>query len=157
MMHERNVRFFAVLSMVALFVAGLGVGFALDRLLLDSHRWGRPPRPEPPEERFSRELGLTAEQKNAVTRILEDGRISAEQIMERTRPELDAVRETMETRIAELLTPEQAKRYQAFLERRPPPPPGGLGPPPGGGQPRGREPPPTDPFGQPPHGRAPQP
>lgn len=135
MISERNIRFLAVLSMVALFVAGLGIGFSIHDLLIDSYRRGPHPA-EPPEDRFAQELDLTSDQKHAVSKILEQGRASADKIMERTRPELDAIRDTMEARIADVLTPKQAKQYRELVKHRhhkhgkKGPPPKSFGPPP---------------------------
>ncbi|MFH1809973.1 MAG: hypothetical protein ABIJ09_14605 [Pseudomonadota bacterium] len=156
MISDRNVRFLAVLSMVAVFVAGIAVGLVADRLLEGSRGGHRPPPPGPPLEhlleRFSGELDLKASQQQAIQEILQQGRVQAEQILGRARPELDATRKGMEERIIALLDPEQAAKYREMLERHPGPPAGPpLGPPPGGHPPgpgpQGFRPPPPGPPG----------
>lgn len=152
MITERNVRFFAVLSMIALFVAGIGIGLAIDRMLVGSQHHSPPPPPGPPIEhmldRFSNELGLRPEQKQTIHEILEEGRRKAEKIMERVHPELKATGKTMEEKILATLDPEQAKKHRKMQESRrgiPPGPPNGPHRPPHG--PFGRHPPPSGPPG----------
>lgn len=146
MITERNVRFFAVVSMVALFVSGVAIGFAMARLLVPSAApspaRAHPLPAGPLVDRFAREVGLRPDQREAVHAILEDGRARAQQIMEQNRPELERIRRSMEERIAALLDPDQAATYRELLRRGHHVP---AGKPPGKGLPppgMGSEPPP---------------
>lgn len=122
MISDSNVRFVAVLSMAALFVSGVAIGFALDRIFT-----GRGPPPFPPPHRppvnrmlehMSAELGLRVDQSQAVEKILLQGRDSAQRIMERARPDLEATRKGVEEQIRALLDPTQAEAFVRVMERR---------------------------------------
>jgi Spy/CpxP family protein refolding chaperone len=107
-MRRRVATWLSVALIAALFLGGVGVGIAVDRLWL---------APSPPEvtrvelprrlERFARRLDLTADQADRIRAILEESR-------SRIGRETEAARQ----KILELLTPDQAERYRRMVERR---------------------------------------
>jgi uncharacterized membrane protein len=150
MISEQNARFIVLVSMVALFVAGVAIGFAADRLFFPQNQGivpldqrpppmppGPPGPPGPPAERllhhFDAELELTPQQRETISKALLESRAQMRTVMEETRPKMEATREALEARIAETLNAEQKQKFEALKAHRPPPPPGMR---PGG---RGRE------------------
>ena len=150
-------RFVALAAAIALVLSGMMIGAFGTYLLLHRHgdmpmgppmgRPGPPPfgPPGPGGERlpFTREmdmqLELSAEQRDKIHDILEDSRKEAEALRRELRPKLDAHLDAVRKRIADVLTPDQRKTFDALVKddkRRadklfldgPPPPP--MGPPP---------------------------
>lgn len=163
MINDRNVRYLAVLSLVALFFGGVGVGFAVSTMFFRQEPHRPPPRGRPDVQelldRFAGELGLSAEQKQAVHEIMEEGRKASEQIMREAQPKLAAVKKSLVDKIRAILTPEQRELHRKLLERgrglpgkgpghKPPPHAGPRGCPPGC-PPGGPPPPPPMPQNQP--------
>lgn len=108
-MRQTSARWLGVALIAALFLGGVGVGIAVDRIWLggggvqDGAGLALPRR----LERFARRLELTPEQRDKVRDILEQSQSRIG-------------RETAEARrkILEILTPEQAARYEQMIERR---------------------------------------
>ncbi len=109
------------LLLVVTFAAGAAAGVALDR------RLGAPaatPTPVESErrdgrttiERFADDLGLTAEQREAIAPVLEDVRIQMRDVFDRVRPEYRAIVDSARARIESFLTPAQVARYRELLE-----------------------------------------
>ncbi len=115
------------------------------------------------EEHFldtiDREVGLSAQQKQAILPILKEAVDRGEKLHESVRAQLDPIMRETDARIAEQLLPAQRAKFQEFRERMerlrregrfpgppggPPPGPGGLPPGPGG-PPPGFPPPPPPP------------
>jgi Spy/CpxP family protein refolding chaperone len=146
MISENNARFMVLLSMGALFVAGIAIGFALDRIFAERSKPENVPEvqvepqplpppgpplhpgpPGPPLERLihhlDTELKLDDAQKKAIVQAVEESRQKMRAIMEETGPRMEATRTDMEAKIAEVLKPEQRARFEELKKHRPPPPP----------------------------------
>lgn len=141
---------------LAIFITGVAVGALGMEALRMSHGW---PffRPEYRDmktdvlERMSRELGLSAEQRQRVTPLLEE---MMEQSRQARMPSLaaeQAILDTFDAKLREMLTPGQIRKHDEFLARmrehrgKMPFPPGGPPPlPPGGFPPMFGGPPPPD-------------
>jgi ElaB/YqjD/DUF883 family membrane-anchored ribosome-binding protein len=141
-------RFVAIAAAIALVMSGVAVGALGSYLILERaergpRMWGPPP-PHPPRP-FTREmesrLGLSEDQLKQIHEILRESREQADGIRRELRPRLEAHLDATRKRIAETLTPEQRKRFEAmvsedrsradrfFLDGPPPPPFGGPPPP----------------------------
>jgi Spy/CpxP family protein refolding chaperone len=147
------MRTLAVVFVVLVVIAGIAAGVAIDRVWLLGGPPGGPPggphggpphggpRGRPPVERFfeelTSELNLTAQQRDAIARVLDDAQRDARAIMEASRPALDAARDKTRARVLEVLTPEQRAKYEELEKKRPPPRMGPPDGPPHGGPPHG--------------------
>ena len=102
--------------------------------------------------RLERELGLSAEQRQAIERIMEESRVEGHAMREEMRPRVEEMMRRTSERISEVLTPEQRQRFAELrrehrgrAERFLLGPPGGRDP--RGGPPRRDRPPPGPPPG----------
>ncbi len=59
-------------------------------------------------------LGLDQEQRQRVNAILEEGRSEVRKLRAESRPKIEAIEESYQARIREVLNPEQRKRYEEF-------------------------------------------
>ena len=66
---------------------------------------------------FTKELGLTPEQRSGVDAILEKQFQGFKAIMEETKPRYDALCDSSRVAIVSLLTPEQKIKYDSLLTR----------------------------------------
>lgn len=116
----------AIALALAIFVTGVGAGIAVDRLWLGPDRVERAgrrgaPSPERLLAKFKKRLDLSAEQAEAIGKILEEVDAEMRAIHEELGPAKAKVREQTRARILELLTPEQAAEYEKIIaqeERR---------------------------------------
>jgi Spy/CpxP family protein refolding chaperone len=130
----------AVLVLVlAAFVGGVA-GVALDRRvllprLIEHRPWQRGMRPHRDREfrdRFTRELGLSAEQQVRVDSIMDRQGRELRAIRSRVQPQLDSVIRRTRQQLDSVLTPEQRSQAAAIRRRMPrhgppPEPPGRAG------------------------------
>ena len=130
----------ALLAVVAL--AGMGLGFAADRLALHGRRGvggGRRFGPEgfgvPPEgrrgrpggaemrrsdgmrEQFARELDLTPEQQERVDAVMRQQTEDFRRLREQMRPRFDSLLVQAQTRIDSVLTPSQREKLKVLRAR----------------------------------------
>ena len=148
-----RVRLQGILLLAILFVIGVFVGIALDRV-----RGARPAHTRPVAQGappgWRGQFHLTAEQDQQIHQILEKNRPRTEAIIGQFMPRLRAVTDSVRGEIRAVLTPDQQKDFDRLhpplephpLDHRPPfgPPPGGPhpgGPPTQGGPPRSGPPP----------------
>lgn len=134
----------AAALLISVFVAGV-LGGAAGVKLLDRRPWmpgadhgmtfdrmgGRSQRPDGMEggsrgfgmapmwlaDRLAAQLELTAEQREAVTAILEARRARASEAMEEMGPFLKAQLDSTNMEIRAVLTPEQQERFDEFVDR----------------------------------------
>ncbi len=141
----RRLHLWTALVLVAVFAGGVATGVGASWALRPPPH-GRPGRPPaggglPP---FVGELGLSAEQQARVRAIVEGHRGEMEAAIRDAFPRVRAIQDRVDGEIREVLTPEQAARFDSLRSRRPPlPGPGGPGMPPM--PPPGRPPPPEAP------------
>jgi hypothetical protein len=147
----RRLHLWTALILLGVFLAGAATGAGLAHVLRP------PPRPAgrggmlPP---LLSELGLSPEQAEEARAIFERHRPEIEAAIQESFPRVRAIQDRADAEIRALLTPEQARRFEASRSRRPPLP--GMGPgmgPHGPGRP-GFEPP-GPPPGEPPPGAPP--
>jgi Spy/CpxP family protein refolding chaperone len=122
----------ALLAVVAL--AGMGLGFAADRLALrDRREMSRRPGPAfgPPEgrrgmgprrgdgmrERFARELEFTPEQQVRVDSIMAEQTSDFRRLREAMQPRFDSVLARAQARLDSVLTPAQRVKLNALRSR----------------------------------------
>ncbi|MBI2894025.1 MAG: periplasmic heavy metal sensor [Deltaproteobacteria bacterium] len=141
----RKIRLLTALVLFGTFVVGVIGGAGLCR-------WLGPPAPPHPPPHFQpghlgpfAELGLSGEQERRAREIMERHRPELEAILHETFPKVRAINERMARELREVLTPEQRSKLDEIEARRPPPPPPGFPPPPP--PPFGIAPPPPPPFG----------
>jgi Spy/CpxP family protein refolding chaperone len=101
-------------------------GFLLGAVFSDLYRMHRMPGPPHherggPMEMFSRELDLSASQKNKMKTIFEKYQPEMDKVMETNRPKMDAVRQRLKAEINTILTPEQRKKMGELEARFEPP------------------------------------
>ena len=68
-------------------------------------------------ERLDRHLGLTAEQREEVDRILYESHVGRERLKGRVEPLVREHLERTHERIADVLTPEQREEFEGMIER----------------------------------------
>ena len=117
----------ARLLVLAVFVAGV-LGGAVVTNVYEKRVQGDERRVEPNDrnrdrgrdhnhQRFEDYLGLTPEQRDQLSRILEDSRDGYRELRARTRPEYQTIRDASRERIRGILTDEQRERYQEWINR----------------------------------------
>ncbi len=112
----------AGLLLAVTLLAGMVVGGALDRMILV-----RQHRLLPREglrfvssrvvKRLDHELGLTAEQKTAVTAILEKHRLAVEGAWKEVQPRMRQEMDRANVEIEKILTPDQKKKFSELRQR----------------------------------------
>src|SRR5436190_2422241 len=127
----------AVALLVVVALAGMGLGFAADRLALHSARGSmRHPGPGPgfgpPEgggrrgigrrgedmrDRFARELDLTPEQARRVDSIMSQQMSEFRRLRESMQPRFDSVLATAQARLDSVLTPAQRDKLNTLRAR----------------------------------------
>jgi Spy/CpxP family protein refolding chaperone len=122
----------ALIGVVAL--AGMGLGFAADRLALHGRRsdmrrpgpgfgppesrWGREPRRgEGMRDRFARELDLTPEQQRRVDSIMAQQTADFRRIREAMQPRFDSLLGQAQARLDSVLTPAQREKLKTLRDR----------------------------------------
>jgi Spy/CpxP family protein refolding chaperone len=105
-------------------LSGIGLGVALDRLVLDSAMESRGQSHDRGEhrkryvQRLERELGLSSEQKAQLEQALEAHGKNARECREGARSEYAKLRERFREDVRSLLTPEQRGRFDEMLARK---------------------------------------
>ena len=126
----------AVALLVVVALAGMGLGFAADRLALHSARGSVRPGPGPsfgPSEgsgrrgmgrrgenmrdRFARELDLTPEQARRVDSIMSQQMSDFRRLRESMQPQFDSVLATAQVRLDSVLTPAQRDKLKRLRAR----------------------------------------
>jgi hypothetical protein len=114
-----------VLLLVAL--AGIGIGFTLDRALAHRRMMGfmtgdRPPGPPPGArrwvlDRLDRDLKLTPPQREQIDSVLARREADIRALMIEVRPRFEAISARTRQEIQAVLTPEQQTRFAAVARR----------------------------------------
>jgi hypothetical protein len=115
------------LLVFAIFFTGIATGFLVSNFYETRVSGGRQFGPDRATrvERARREvdrvheyLGLTEEQRQQVSQILEDTRARFRELQKQTRPQFDAIQEESHNKIRAILSEEQLAKYNEFLEAR---------------------------------------
>jgi len=111
---------YALLFLLAAFLAGGALGFTVDRWM--SHLHGRGERPS--RERMARELNLTPAQRTQFDSIMNTGRTQMRELFKPIRPTLDSLQkvarqmgDSTHEQLKKILTPQQAKKLDEMRER----------------------------------------
>ena len=113
-------KFYAASLLVATFAVGVAVGTGVSALATDRspERDGRERRPrESYSDRLGRELLLSQEQRDSVTRILDGYQDSMSAMWESLRPRTDSIRTAIRQNIMDLLDSTQQDRYRTYMHR----------------------------------------
>ena len=104
------------------------IGFALGTVFGQRHgeeswraHWKKGSKRQEMVERFSKELHLSADQKNQVAAIFEAKHPQMEILRDEMKPKFEALRASTQAEIRKLLTPEQEKKFDemnAKMEER---------------------------------------
>lgn len=108
-------------------VISIGFGFALG---LAAHHWLRPP-PHPPMhhlraknpgmhfiERMSKKLELNQEQEEKIKKVFTQHSEKMKALHDEIFPKIEKTRKTIDSDIKKILTEEQIKKFDAFIEQR---------------------------------------
>jgi Spy/CpxP family protein refolding chaperone len=118
-------RLWIVLSLVLLFAAGIVAGIFADKWFLDRRaetRRGQTNRP-PTLEFWSKELGLTVEQKDKIREIFKhnEERLQTDERLKSLRGDLDKrygeIRAQLKAEIEAVLTPVQKQKLEAMIQK----------------------------------------
>jgi Spy/CpxP family protein refolding chaperone len=110
-------------GVVAVFIVGAIVGGLSATALIRGHflqvmKGGPPPGVHKPiAERLTADLALTPDQRAEVERIVRDFEPRFKEFEVQARTEIRGVMSEMETRIREILTPEQQVKYDAGIKK----------------------------------------
>jgi Spy/CpxP family protein refolding chaperone len=111
---------YALLFLLAAFLAGGALGFTLDRVM--SHRHGRGDRPS--RDRMAKELNLTPAQRTQFDSIMNTRRTQMRELFKPIRPQLDSLQkiardmgDSTHEQLKKILTPEQARKLDEMRER----------------------------------------
>lgn len=128
-MTPARLRLMTVLTLLATFAAGALVGAAITRAADDDRiprrharmgREGRPPGPPPifaEGSPVAERLGLSAAQRDSITRIVRRDRAKADSLYRQMRPRLRARYDSTTQAIEAVLTPEQRTEWRRMRER----------------------------------------
>ena len=118
---QRPKQLAAMFLLGALLVGG-ALGFTADRVvgdrLLPRAEAATPPAPRNALDDFSKEIGLSPEQRAAVDSIMDERHRIIDSIMTPVRPQIAAARESARKLIRARLTPEQERRFDAYVQRQ---------------------------------------
>jgi len=112
----------ATFALLLSFGIGLVAGVFLERGLLHG-RWSGEPaffRPMPPElalRRFAERLNLTPAQREKLEKILEEHRQKFLELRRTTRPQVEAIEQSLRSNLRAMLTPEQQARFDHMVKR----------------------------------------
>lgn len=117
-------KLWATVLLITVFAAGATVGGAAfstwgprdgaaDRMERGDDRGRRPSY----AERLETDLGLTAEQRETVDTILAQQQLDMQELWRQMRPQFDALRDTIRSKIMDVLTDEQKQTYNELIER----------------------------------------
>jgi Spy/CpxP family protein refolding chaperone len=110
----RMVRVLSALVLVATFGAGVGTGIGVSS-------WPRKPGPPPlPGPMPLEQLGLSAEQRDKAGAIMERHRPELDAILREGFPRVREINERLENEIRQVLTVEQQARFDELKAQRPP-------------------------------------
>lgn len=111
---------YALLFLLAAFVAGAALGFTANRIMSRDHR--RSDRPS--RERMARELNLTPVQRTQFDSIMSLRRTQMRALFTPIRPQMDSLQTVAKTlgdstheQLKRILTPEQGKKLDEMRER----------------------------------------
>lgn len=109
----------ALLLLLAAFLAGGGVGLLVGRQLGDEdHRPRRSAGPGGYIARLTRELDLSAEQRDSVRAVLDRYQPGFDSVWAESRPRYETLRTRVRSDIRAQLRPEQQARYDSIIGRR---------------------------------------
>jgi Spy/CpxP family protein refolding chaperone len=145
-MQDKHLRLWFVVFVLAVFMAGVGGGSILDRYLGRGgprnpaggpRRAGGPGGPGGVQmaRRLATDLDLTSAQQAELDAILARRRQRIEQVQGEVQARFEAEQREMRDEIAKILTPDQRKKFEGWLNREPFP---GMWRMPGPGMGRGR-------------------
>jgi len=112
-----------ILAVLTIFVLGTIFGLVISRQMSP----GPPPPGGPariislPELDRLLDQGLSAEQKQEISKILEEVRSELERLRKRAMPQIDGKMQEAQKRIRDILTPEQQKQFDQIIKRDRPP------------------------------------
>ena len=117
---NKGARLWIVLSIIAVFIAGLGGGILLDRTLLhkESKRSTRSKSSVrfPTLEIMAEELGLSQEQQDGIRQIFRDSEEELKAYNKQIQGRFREMRHNLQQKIKNLLDDEQIKKYEAMIE-----------------------------------------
>lgn len=129
-MVDKHLRAWFVVFVVAVFLAGMGGGMIVDRLVgAPRVRPGQPGgmpvgrgmAPGGAMHRLVTDLALTADQRPKFDAIIEDSRVRLQQVNGQVRQQFDAEQARMRNEIRKILTPDQQKTFDEWIAREPMP------------------------------------
>ena len=111
---------YALLFLLAAFIAGAALGYTGDRLLTNKH--GRGERPS--RDRMAKELGLSTTQRAQFDSIMNSRRAQMRELFNPIRPQMDSLQkiakamgDTTHEQLKKILTPEQGKKLDEMRDR----------------------------------------
>ena len=111
---------YALLFLLAAFIAGAAFGYTADRVLTNKH--GRGERPS--RDRMARELGLSPAQRTQFDSIMNARRTQMRELFSPIRPQMDSLQkiakamgDTTHEQLKKILTPKQAKKLDEMRDR----------------------------------------
>ena len=111
---------YALLFLLAAFIAGAAFGYTADRVLTNKH--GRGERPS--RDRMARELGLSPAQRAQFDSIMNARRAQMRELFSPIRPQMDSLQkiakamgDTTHEQLKKILTPGQAKKLDEMRDR----------------------------------------
>ena len=110
----RRVYFYFVLT----FVLGVIVGGAATVFYAwNSGHWHRPFKKERLVQRLTRDLNLSDQQVQQLKQIMDETMKKYQELQSQVRPQFDTIRQESHNRIRQILTPEQAQKFDEMVKR----------------------------------------
>src|SRR5512133_2104102 len=123
-MNDKHLRAWFIVFIIAVFLAGIGGGMIVDRLLGRPPGMGRraggpggPPPGNPAVEmaRLANFLDLTSEQKGQLEKIFAERRKRLDEIRGEMQARFNTEQQDFRATIEKILTPDQRKRFEDWL------------------------------------------
>jgi Spy/CpxP family protein refolding chaperone len=113
-----RLRIQGAVLIVLIFVVGVLAGGAIERVRTSREKPMRPFRQPGELPRPFARLGLTEEQRIEIFEIFESGRPRTDSVLQELMPHLQAINDSIQEQIREVLTPEQAEMLEEEFQRR---------------------------------------
>lgn len=113
---KNKSRFWMVVTIVVIFVAGAVSGAFLDRLLFAGHHDQGRRDGAPSIDQMAKDLGLSPDQKAKVQEIFNQSEARFKELRTNVHQCLTQIREEIKNEIDIVLTPEQRQKFEALIQ-----------------------------------------
>jgi Spy/CpxP family protein refolding chaperone len=116
---KNHYKFWIILSLILVFVAGFIGGIFIDKLFIQKglEKAGGPPPPHRSIEMMAKELNLSSEQQEKIREIFKNNEVRLKSLRKDFFDHLSEIRTRLKNEIKNVLTEEQGKKFEAMIEK----------------------------------------